>query len=48
MIRAVRVARTLADLDQSEAIRSADLALAWSWQAESAAKERGEGTHDDG
>ena len=42
VIRALRVARTLADLDFSLRIREEDLKQAWSWQAEPAAKERGE------
>ncbi len=42
VIRCLRVARTLADLDQSVAVRPADLLQAWLWQAEPAARERGE------
>lgn len=42
VIRALRVSRTLADLDFSSRIREEDLKQAWSWQAEPAAKERGE------
>ena len=42
LVRALRVARTLADLDESATLRSEDLELAWSWQAETAARERGE------
>lgn len=42
IIRTLRVSRTLADLDQSAAIRDQDFANAWLWQAETAAKERGE------
>lgn len=42
MIRMLRVARTLADMDQSETIRAEDLHQAWSWQAEPAAAARGE------
>lgn len=41
-IRTIRVARTLADLAGSAEIRALDLRLAWSWQADSAAKQRGE------
>ncbi len=41
-IRALRVARTLADLDFSPRIRDEDLRQAWGWQAEMAAKERGD------
>jgi len=43
IVRALRVARTLADLGASAAIRERDLALAWGWQAEPAARARGEG-----
>lgn len=42
VLRALRVARTLADLDESETIRSVDLEQAWAWQAEAAARQRGE------
>ncbi len=42
VIRSLRVARTLADLDGEAAIRSADLGLSWSWTAEGAARSRGE------
>jgi len=41
-IRALRVARTLADLDGSLRVRAEDLEQAWVWQAEKAAEERGE------
>jgi len=41
-IRAIKVARTLADLSGSTVIRGADLVQAWSWQAEKAAEDRGE------
>lgn len=42
LFRAVRVARTLADLAGSDAIREDDLSLAVSWQAEASARSRGE------
>jgi magnesium chelatase family protein len=42
VLRALRVARTLADLDESETIRNGDLEQAWAWQAEAAARQRGE------
>ena len=42
VIRTLRVARTLADLAASPVLRLVDLRTAWSWQAESAAKQRGE------
>lgn len=42
IIRSIRVARTLADLDASVKIREQDFATAWGWQAENSAKERGE------
>lgn len=41
-LRALRVARTLADLAGSEAIRVHDIETAWAWQAEPAARQRGE------
>lgn len=42
IVRAVRVARTLADLDAADVVRPSDVAEAWSWQAEKAAQGRGE------
>ncbi len=42
LLRSLRVARTLADLDESESLRDVDLQQAWQWQAEHAARERGE------
>jgi magnesium chelatase family protein len=42
IVRAVRVARTLADLDNVDVVRAADFAEAWTWQAEKAAQGRGE------
>lgn len=42
VIRSLRVARTLADLDGEPAIRREDLGLSWSWTAEGAAQGRGE------
>ena len=42
LIRCLRVARTIADVKGREAVEAADLELAWSWQAWSAAKARGE------
>jgi magnesium chelatase family protein len=42
IVRAVRVARTLADLDGVAAVREEDVVAAWAWQAEKAAQERGE------
>jgi magnesium chelatase family protein len=40
--RCLRVARTIADLGGRDAVSEADLAQAWSWQAEGAAVARGE------
>lgn len=42
LLRSLRVARTLADIDESRCIREQDLELAWKWQSEYAARERGE------
>lgn len=42
LIRTLRVARSLADLSAAEKIREQDVILAWSWQADPAAKARGE------
>lgn len=42
VIRCLRVARTLADLDLSSKVRPADIAQAWLWQAERAAQDRGD------
>ncbi len=42
MLRCLRVARTLADLDPSEKMLDSHLEKAWSWQAEPAAIARGE------
>ena len=42
VVRAMRVARTLADLDLSFCIRERDVRMALKWQADGAAKERGE------
>lgn len=44
LIRAFRVARTLADLEAHETISSAHIAKALDWQAEAAAKHRGDAT----
>lgn len=41
-LRALRVARTLADLEEVAAMRLSHLQTAWSWQAEPAARQRGE------
>ena len=46
IIKALRVARTLADLDESPAIREQDLEQAWAWQVEASAQERGEDIYD--
>jgi magnesium chelatase family protein len=45
-VRMIRVARSLADLEAREKISSDDLAVAWTWQAEASAKERGEHLSD--
>lgn len=42
IIRALRVARTLADVAGSAVLRESDVRQAWSWQAESSARARGE------
>lgn len=42
VLRCLRVARTLADVDGSEVMREEHLDQAWRWQAERAAQERGE------
>jgi magnesium chelatase family protein len=42
VLRTLRVARTLADLDGEEVLRREDIAAAWHWQAEPAARARGE------
>jgi len=42
LLRTLRVARTLADIDESPVIDKLHLLEAWRWQAEEAAKERGE------
>ena len=42
LIRCLRVARTIADVHGRESVKGSDLELAWSWQAWSAAKARGE------
>lgn len=42
MLRCLRVARTLADLDDVDAIGASHLLQAWAWQAEPAAIDRGE------
>jgi magnesium chelatase family protein len=42
LMRCLRVARTIADVRGRDAVQDGDLELAWSWQAWSAAKARGE------
>jgi predicted ATPase with chaperone activity len=42
LFRMLRVARTLADLDESPRIREMDIGQAWEWQAEQSARARGE------
>jgi predicted ATPase with chaperone activity len=42
LLRCMKVARTLADLRQAEAINGDDVRQAWRWQSEPAARERGE------
>ena len=42
LMRCLRVARTIADVKGRVAVEASDLELAWSWQAWSAAKARGE------
>ena len=42
LLRCIKVARTLADLRQAEAINGDDVRQAWRWQSEPAARERGE------
>ncbi|MDD9951765.1 MAG: ATP-binding protein [Zetaproteobacteria bacterium] len=41
-IRCIRVARTLADLNQQEQVQLEDLQLAWQWQAEPCGRSRGD------
>ena len=45
IIRTLRVARSLADVEEQASIREIDLRQAWEWQAEKAAVERGERVH---
>jgi len=42
IIHAIRVARTLSDIDESPTIREQDFEQAWNWQAEMSAQDRGE------
>ena len=42
VLRCLRVARTLADVEGSEVMREEDLDQAWRWQAERAAQDRGD------
>ena len=42
LVRSLRVARTLADLDSSEQVSQRHLLRAFSWQQEAAAKKRGD------
>jgi magnesium chelatase family protein len=42
VLRCLRVARTLADVDGRAAITFSDVEKAWGWQSESAARARGE------
>ena len=45
VVRCLRVARTLADLRSQPVLERADIEQAWSWQAEPAARDRGEMVH---
>ena len=45
VVRCLRVARTLADLRSQAVLERTDIEQAWSWQAEPAARERGEMAH---
>jgi magnesium chelatase family protein len=42
LIRCLRVARTIADVENRDAVLKADIERAWGWQAWSAARQRGE------
>lgn len=42
VIRTIRVARSIADLRQADKINSEDIRLAWNWQSEASARQRGD------
>ena len=46
VVRCLRVARTLADLEGRSAIEAADIRLSWAWRSDKAAEERGLQVYD--